>query len=287
MEAAVPTPRAHRAPDLASTDAIRVREMDFVFDDSVPTFWADDNVILTSIMSALAVSFPPGERYFIRSVRHFLPQVKDQGLRAAVKAFIGQEGNHTKEHIAFNRFLDGRGFPATKMEDWVAKRIRHIEKASTAESNLARTASLEHFTAILAHAILEDLDLLDRMSPEVAKLWVWHAIEEIEHRSVAFDVYKTAVDDEELRVKTMAEVTVFFILVNVIRTFMLMRASGPKALDPIAAVRAINVLWARPGIFRKVVLPYFAYYRRDFHPAQLGDEAVVSRAKARFLGEAA
>ncbi|MCA9640277.1 MAG: metal-dependent hydrolase [Polyangiaceae bacterium] len=270
----------------APEPSIKVRRMDFEFGEETPTFWFDDNPLLTATLSALAVSFPPGERYFIASVRHFLDRVKDPELLAQVKAFVGQEANHTKEHIAFNQFLDSRGFPATAMEKWVADRVAELQKRSSPEANLARTAALEHFTAILASVLLEHPEIAQRMSPEVAKLWVWHAIEEVEHRSVAFDVYKTAVDDEQLRIKVMLLTTVIFITVNAVRTTMLLRASGrQRELLPI--LKALNVMWGRPGLFRKVVPRYLEYFRKDFHPSQLDSGAFLEAAKRQYLGAAA
>ncbi len=278
MSAPVPSPTKS-----AARETIKVRRMDFEFSDSTPSCWFDDNPLLTSILSALAVSFPPGERYFIASVRHFLDRVDDPLLLNQVKAFVGQEANHTKEHIAFNKFLDSRGFPASAMEKWVADRVGELQQASTPEANLARTAALEHFTAILASVLLEHPEVAERMSPEAARLWVWHAIEEVEHRSVAFDVYKIAVDDEQLRIQVMLKTTVIFILVNAVRTAMLLRATG-RPWELMSTLKALNVMWGKPGLFRKVVPRYLEYFRKDFHPSQLECDEHVEAAKQRYLG---
>jgi predicted metal-dependent hydrolase len=270
----------------AAKPPIKVRRMNFQFPDSLPTFWFDDNPLLTATLSALAVAFPPGERYFIASVRHFLPQVDDPELLAQVRGFVGQEANHTKEHVAFNKFLDGRGFPASAMEKWVSGRIAKLQKRSTPEANLARTAALEHFTAILASVLLENPDILERMSPEVARLWAWHAIEEVEHRSVAFDVYKQTVDDEALRLRVMRATTALFLSANFVRTLMLLRVSG-RLWDVRSALKGLNLLWGEAGLFRQVVPLYLEYFRKDFHPSQLDSRASLDAAKLRYLGERA
>lgn len=267
-------------------NAIKVRRMDLEFPDSIPEFWWDDNPFLSAIGVALSVSFPGGERFFISSVRHFVARIEDPVLREQVRAFIGQEANHTKEHIAFNRFLDSKGYPATAMEKFVGERIAEVQKASSPERNLARTAALEHFTAIMAGALLEHPDVLERMSPQAAKLWAWHAIEEVEHRSVAFDVYKAAVDDEALRIRMMLIVTAFFIGINTARTAVLLKRSG-KLLDLKSLATGANLLWGRPGIFRKLIPRYLAYYRKGFHPSQHDDAAFVDLAKRRYLGDRA
>jgi hypothetical protein len=271
---------------MTSHPTIEVRHLDIEFSDSMGPRWAGDNPLSSALLGSLSVAFPPGERFFIESVRHYLPRLEDAALRKAVFAFIGQEANHNKEHRAFNEHLDRAGYPALAMQEWVARRIARIQAASSPEANLARTTALEHFTAIMASAILEHPELLEGMSPPAAKLWAWHAIEEIEHRSVAFDVYQRAVGDEALRVRTMFLVTLFFTTLVSLRTVWMMRATGALSdLGPIG--EGLNVLWGRPGIFRKIIPRYLDYYHPDFHPSQHDYDRCVATAKARYLDEPA
>lgn len=265
---------------------IKVRKMDLRFADAMPERWFDDNAMLTATLSALAVSFPAGERFFIASVRHFLPKITDPSLREAVHAFIGQEAHHTKEHVAFNRFLAEKGLPVERMERFLTAGITRLQRTSTPEANLARTAALEHFTAILAGSLLEHPEALDMMPDEVAKLWAWHAIEEIEHRSVAFDVYQSCVGDEALRRRMMAVVTVMFLTMNTLRSGVLFRAMGGLR-EPRAALKALDLMWGRPGVFRKVIPQYREYFREGFHPSQHDYGPAVERAKERYLGDKA
>lgn len=265
-------------------EPITVRRMPIEFPDAMGTAWCGDNAYLSALLGALSVAFPPGERLFIDSVRHFADDIDDPELKERIRAFVQQEAHHTKEHIAFNAFLDRVGYPAAKMEAWVTRRIGELKKRSRPEANLARTAALEHFTAILASAMLEHPDLLERMSPPAAKLWAWHAIEEIEHRDVAFDVYQHAVGDEALRVRTMALVTAFFLTLVSIRTVLMMRATN-RLGDVGSIAEGLHLLWVRPGLFRKLIPSYLAYYRPDFHPAETDYSALVARARRRFLGE--
>jgi predicted metal-dependent hydrolase len=258
--------------------------MDFEFPDVDARTWTERDALLKCLLGALSVAFPPGERFFIESVRNYLPEIEDSELRAEIKAFIGQEANHTKEHIVFNEFLERAGFPAKKMERWVTRRIHAIKTKSRPEANLARTAALEHFTAILASVLIENPEILDRLTPEGARLWAWHAIEEIEHRSVAFDVLEEAVDDEELRLRTMMLVTGFFVTLVSIRTAIFMASCG-RLFEPRANLQGLDLLWGRSGLIRKVLPHYFAYYRKGFHPSHYDNREVVERAKARYLDE--
>lgn len=265
-------------------DKITVRKMDFEFSDDIAEFWCDDNPFLTAFLTGLSISFPAGERFFIDSVRQFQSQIDDPLLLKNIRAFIGQEAHHTKEHSALNDFMARKGYPVERMESFIRERIAWMQENSGDDVNLARTVALEHFTAIMAGAFLDHSDLLDKMDPAMAKLWAWHAIEEIEHRSVAFDVYKNTVDDEKLRRRTMRRVTYFFILMNAIRTWKLMGVSGQR-YNVKAWASGLNMLWGRPGVLRKIVPQYLSFYRRGFHPSQHDNRARVKQARLRYLGE--
>ena len=98
------------------TDTIPVRHMDFEFDDNVPTFWFGNDPLRTMILTALSGTFPEGERMFMRAVRHFQKGITDPELQKQVKAFIGQEAHHGKEHQAFNAMMTGKGVPVDYIE---------------------------------------------------------------------------------------------------------------------------------------------------------------------------
>jgi predicted metal-dependent hydrolase len=263
-------------------ERITIRRMDFAFGPDIPENWADDNALLTAVLAGLSAAFPPGERYFIESVRQFGDRVKDPELKERIRGFMGQEANHAREHVAFNEFLDGRGLPVTRMQEFVERALRRLVKRDSPARNLARTAALEHMTAFLASALLENPALLERMHPTVATFWAWHAIEEIEHRSVAFEVYKAHVGDERLRVRTMAVVTLLFALATAVRTVVLMQRTGNLFNVP-AWARGLDVMFGRHGILRKGLPLYRAYYDRGFHPDNHDNRDAVARARSAYL----
>lgn len=265
---------------------IKVRRMDFEFTPDIPDNYAADNPILSALLAALSGSFPAGERFFIDSVRHFMDEVHDPELRKRVRGFVGQEASHTKEHLNFNRFLDERGFFAKMIEERVEAGIGKLKEMSTPEQCLAHTVALEHMTAFLASAILENPELLNRMHPTVAAFWAWHAIEEIEHRSVAFDVYKAVVDDEKLRRHMMTRTTILFSLLNGYRTFLILKRRG--TLTDLPAWReAYTLMFGKKGALRRTWPLFRAYYREDFHPDQHDNDAIVAAAKEKYLRSAA
>jgi predicted metal-dependent hydrolase len=265
-------------------ERIPVRRMDFQFGPDIPDDWADGNAMITALLAGLSAVFPPGERFFIESVRRYADQVSDPDLKERIRGFTGQEANHTKEHLAFNRFLDARGFPIGGIERFVDTRMRALGKNGSPAANLARTAALEHMTALLATAVLEDGDFLEHSHPTIAAFWKWHAIEEIEHRSVAFDVYRACVDDEPLRRRMMAMVTVLFSTLSAIRMVVMMKRTG-HLLDLPAWAGGMNRLLGRRGLLRRAFPLYRAYYRRSFHPDQHDNGDAVEQARRKYLGD--
>ena len=180
--------------------AIQPRRMDFQFGPDVPRYWFAGSQFKSILLTALSCTFPEGERMFVRAVRHYQPTLRSAPLKEEVKGFIGQEAHHGNEHEAFNALMQSRGVPTAKVEKFVHNGIRWQEKHMSPERRLAKTCALEHFTAMLAEMMLENPAFFEGMHKDLLPLWVWHAVEESEHKSVAFDVYQEQVGDYWTRV---------------------------------------------------------------------------------------
>ncbi len=255
------------------TQNIPVRRMGFEFDDAIPLFWFEQNSYISMLMTALSCTFPEGERMFIRAVRRFQDGIQNPTLQQEVRAFIGQEANHGKEHEAFNAFMARKGLPINKVMAFVKKGIAFQEGRLSPERMLAKTCALEHFTALFAEKILSTPELLDKMDEGLRPLWLWHAIEESEHKSVAFDVYQDQINNYWLRVSEMAIVSVLFTFFTSLHTVELLRAT--KELKNTSAMRqGFRTLWGKNGFLRGMLPHYLAYYRRDYHPSQVDSAAI-------------
>ena len=167
-------------------------------------FAADGDLISGHVIMALSSVFPDGEDYFVRSVRHYRDQITDPALKRQVAGFIGQEAVHGREHRVFNDRLAELGYPTKQYEKFTKVGLRFRERILPPMSNLAATAALEHFTATLAELVLTSEEIRALMGADAVRdLFVWHALEESEHKAVAFDVYKAVGGGERLRVWTM------------------------------------------------------------------------------------
>jgi predicted metal-dependent hydrolase len=127
------------------------------------------------------------------------------------------------------------------------------------------TCALEHFTAMMAEMCLENDDFRELMDPEVRRLLVWHAIEETEHKAVAFDTYVATGGSYSTRVVAMIVTTLGFLVLTALFQWDLMR-QDPEAAGIAMRLRGMARLWIYPGWFRHLVPHYLAYFRRDFHP---------------------
>ena len=167
-----------------------IRRMDFAFTEDIPRWWLAGDRVLTRHIDALHLLFPEGERFFVRSVKRYLRDLDDPQLKARVKGFIGQEVMHGREHEGAFALLDRDGLEYQSFLDGPGTAFfRKLEDRFSPMTCLAITCALEHMTAVLGEGAFTDT-LLDGAHPTMRALALWHAAEEIEHKSVAFDVYR-------------------------------------------------------------------------------------------------
>jgi predicted metal-dependent hydrolase len=129
------------------------------------------------------------------------------------------------------------------------------------------TAATEHFTAILAEYLLTNEAALAGTEPRLRDLWLWHASEESEHRSTAFDLYKALGGDEKWRRRLFRMVTLHFTLDLARQTLNNLWHDG-SLWRPGTWASAWRTLLGRDGVVRRTFGPWRRYFAPDFHPAQ-------------------
>ena len=167
--------------------AIQRRDYQFGRDNPHPRWWMNNDPIATAFYNGLSALFPLGERFFMDSVKAFRHKT-DGKLKEQVSDFLFQEAMHTREHVVFNKMATDAGYDIKKLEGRAASILGYARK-KRAIYQLAATAALEHFTAMLAHAVLADPRHFADAPEEARQMWEWHAMEEIEHKAVAYDTY--------------------------------------------------------------------------------------------------
>ena len=263
-------------PAAATPIDIPVRHMDLPLPADLPRHWANGEPWETHLFNALSMTFPVGERSFIDSVRAFVDRISDPQLLDDVRAFIGQEVQHSREHHAFNEWLASLGLPYREVQEFIEADIAKNQAGASDLQKLAVTCALEHFTALMAEAFLAHPELFDGVPEPLRTMWLWHAVEEAEHKSVAFDVFQHCGGDYPTRAVAMAMVTYRF-LVNQSRFHRwLMRADGQTG-NLRSTARGAWKYWGPRGVFTRLVPAYLAYYRPSFHPWERDDRELLAR----------
>ena len=252
----------------------------------LPTHFADDgDLILSHVAAGLSAVFPDGEDFFVRSVRRYRDQITDPELKRQVAGFIGQEAMHGRQHRAFNDRLDELGYPVKRFERLTKKGLAIRERFLPPASNLAATAALEHFTATLAELVLSSQETRDMFgNNEVRNLFLWHALEESEHKAVAFDVYKAVGGSERMRVWTMKLLRFGFVVgmtLQVIISMLVDRAT----YRPGNVWRSLRRLRRSPIVDRELWRQLKDYDRPDFHPDDRDTTELVERWRKELFGE--
>ncbi len=264
--------------------AIVMRPLDFEFDPArLPAAWYAGDLYLTLFMDALSLLFPDGERFFVDSVKRYRERIDDAQLAADVAGFIGQEAMHGRAHRALNETLTAHGLDVAPLAAQVRALLDRVRRRAPARSQLAATCALEHFTAILAEQLLRRDDQQQAIDPSVRRLWLWHAFEESEHKTVAFDVYRAIGGGEARRLAVMALTTVIFFAEHFYLHVKLL-AARRLLFSPRAWLRGLGHLWIRPGLLRRLIPAYLAYYRPGFHPSDRDTSALLAEWRARFDG---
>lgn len=242
---------------------LHVRKMGFSF-AGMSRAWFGGNRFVTHSANALNMVFPAGERFFVRSVRHYLPQITEPALRARVRGFFGQEGSHGHEHERVIEVLREQGYEIDAWLRWYERfAYGTLEKIGPPSLRLSVTTALEHLTASMAEVALTR-NLLDAADPRMRDLLRWHAAEEIEHRSVAFDVFEQVDGRYWMRVLGMAVATAALLGFWRSGTQMLLRQEEGYGRADVRRDR--KAAREKGHDTRQLFFAIMGYLRPSFHP---------------------
>ena len=267
--------------------SITPRDRRFGRQAATPRLWHGGRVEATAIYNALSSTFPKGEAFFVESVRAFRDGAPAK-LADEIKGFTTQEAIHSREHDAFNKRAADAGYDLGKLEAQVEKRLA-VTRDKPPIVSLAATMALEHFTAILAHQLLANPRHLDGADRETADLWRWHAVEEIEHKGVAYDTWLHATRQWprwkrwKLKARVMLYITRNFVVDRTAGSLELMRQDGVTGVRAWALL--LSYLWVRPGMFRKIAGAWLKFFLPGFHPWTEDDRHLLELYAAGAAGD--
>lgn len=236
--------------------------------DDIPRYWFGNDPMRTRIFDALSVIFPPGERYFMTSVRAFRDQVKDPQLLSDIRDFMRQEGQHGRVHALYNERLKRQGIDVDTMNQELNAFFDGCTERFSPEYNLALTAATEHLTAILAPALFTRKSVTVDADERMRAMYAWHAVEEIEHKAVAYDVMKKVAKIGYFkRCVAMVRATYHFFhfAMRFQRHMLEQDGFSPAEVRQMMRRRIVWTLGPR-GVATPMIGLYLAYFLPGFHP---------------------
>ena len=291
----------------AKTTQIIRRRVDIDFDIATPDNWYVTREDAEAFHNAISFFFPTGERFFIESVRHYQDRISDPVLVEQVKSFIYQEAMHAKEHARCNHVLKRAHRYGHRIERVSQTMLMLARRFSPKGFQLGVTCAIEHFTAILSDSLLRNqAQFLAGAHPAFAQLWIWHAVEETEHKAVCFDVHQHVLGNGWYsylnRVVAMFVTTGFFLVAIVVGVRLIKKGRKTKTDGPNAdhsnnlpndaqpaspRPQKTRNLWtllgrAVPRPLSRTLGLYVDYYRWSFHPWNHDNADLIEEWKQRF-----
>ena len=271
IDSSAAEPAAPKSP----TSPIPIRSPSKMLGSNIPRHWNADDPFATHFLNALSSTFPFGEAFFVRSVLRYRDRIEDPALRERIRGFAGQEGQHSRVHDDHVEMLLDQGYTALATRNALVDRIARWHNRRFPKFSLAMTAALEHLTALLARQILSDVELrTGAMHPDMAKLWRWHALEEAEHKAVAYDVLMLVAPSFGLRAFVMIFNTIGLSIEVMDRLVYMLWKDGVLFRRKTWS-KGWRYLFGEGGFLRGTGADYRNWFRRGFHPDDIDDRPLI------------
>jgi len=248
------------------------------WDSDLDWYWNDNSAFKTHFLNALSITLPACERFFIDTVKPYLKSANPE-LKPELIEFIRQEGNHSYAHTHYNDWLEEGGLQVSHLQKTSNKKWRWVRRHLSLKNRLAITICVEHITVCYAAVFLSQPEILDKMSPHFRSLWQYHAVEEIEHKSVTMNLWNQIGGGEWLKRIAMLLVLPTYMWVVGSTTLVFLHRDGQLWRWQTWS-DMVHFLFNRSnGVVRRSFLPWLDLFRRDFHPDDHDHQSLLTISK--------
>ena len=257
------------------SEAITVRRMHFPWAQPLQAWWNPARPEFSQIVNAASLAMPYLEPYLIATMKKARLEITDAVLAADVDGYIGQESSHFRQHQQFNRRLAALGYQSIPaLEARLKADYQRFAEQRSFRFNLAYAEGFEAMALTIGHMLVEERKaLFGNADPAVSSLVLWHFVEEIEHKTVTYDVLEALGGNYLWRVWGLLFATVHV---------MARTRQGYKAL------LVEDGLWYRPSsrlavyavllrIFRRLLPRLLRVMRPGYDPREVPDPEWATR----------
>lgn len=233
--------------------------------EPIRKFWYAENPIITAFFNGLSVSIPEIERFIVGSVRDTYPRIKDKQLETSVHILAHEEEAHARVHDAYNAMLQKQGYQIKKFEA-IEHRIAQFFNKRSIKTRLAVCVCSEFYTAVMSRHVLESRAVeKPGVDERMRALWTWHALEELHHRSTAFDLYLDQGGGYFRRCGLMLFMTLRWLFAHVFASLAILRQSKAK-ITLSTFWHGAGFITGYHGFYTNIIPSWFAFFKPGFHP---------------------
>ncbi len=277
---------------------IKGRKVQFDFNDT-PLYWLKDDPFSSHILNGFHLLLPAGERFFCRVFAQALPLITDDELREDVEGFIRQEAIHSRQHTNAQVYLDRNGYKyddVISRVDWLSEQvlgdapfgIRYLKNRYTKDfwltARVGLVAAIEHFTGVGGQWAMDNESWEKNGDATIVDLYKWHLAEEVEHRTVAFDLFehlcttKLGFYVSRQALMAIASPLFFYFILDAFR--VLAKQGDDKSMQKLGAKHILHLLAELERVGKRTQnVPTFSFLVRAsirwvnpfFHPLHEGD----------------
>lgn len=245
---------------------LALRNIKFDFRQNRKKYWYDNNPVKTLYANTITASIPYGEKFIFLSVRLLLKDLKDKSFRKKVWQFSQQEANHSREHLRLYRQLVKPFYPRLKLNKrGLYKVSQGIAWLVGRKIHFSTIAAIEHFTATTSEMYLLHPELFNGMEEQFHLLWLWHFVEEVEHRAISFDILTHIRSGYVHRIIGFFLGSIF-IAASLIGPFVHMAIHDKLYRSWGFYKEVYYFFWRREGIIKKAIVPYLQFLLPHYHP---------------------
>ncbi|WP_328359232.1 metal-dependent hydrolase [Mycobacterium sp. NBC_00419] len=187
---------------------LHTRKLRFGFADAeVPFLWNPSDPAFSCATNGLSFFFLAVEKMITAAVTEAMPLITDPAVAEEAQAFVRQEAQHSLAHRQHAKGLIKTHPELKETLDEVMAAYDQLTASKPLNYRLAYIADLEATFTPSFKLMLDNADTLFAPGDDrVASLFVWHFVEEVEHRSSALMIYNAVVDNPWYRMRVAPSV---------------------------------------------------------------------------------